>query len=170
MPRCPFLPPAPPAMDWRDLHRHGEDRGAEFYLSALTYGQHLWERGLAARALLSVDRALLAEVAAGDPVLLSWPPPYCALRWIMTHASPESLVGNPRVHYQHLAGRIRGPRADQQRARCWAAWHLARVVNPACPGDMKHAVEEPSAEKIAADLDFHGLPGETAIWQSVLSF
>jgi hypothetical protein len=156
-------------MDWRDLHRHGEDRGAEFYLSALTYGQHLWQRGLAARALLAVDRALLAEIPSGDPILLSWPLPYHALRWIMTHAGPEALVGNPRVHYQHLAGRLSGPRADQQRARCWAAWHLARVANPTWPGDTKHAVEEPTVMQIAADLNKYGLLGETAIWKSVLS-
>ncbi len=168
MPPCPFLPPAPPVMDWRDLHRHGGDRGADFYLSALTYAQHLWQRGLAARALLSVDRALLAEVSAGDPVLLAWPPPYHALRWIMTHASPEALVGNPRVHYQHLAGRLRGPRANQQRARCWAAWHLARLANPAWPGDPKHPVDEPSTAQIADVLNKHGLPDEAAIWQSAL--
>jgi hypothetical protein len=155
-------------MDWRDLHRHGEDRGAKFYLSALTYGQHLWQRGLAARALLSVDRALLAEVSAGDPILLAWPPPYHALRWIMTHASPESLVGNPRVHYQHLADRLLGPRADQQRARCWAAWYLSRLVNPAWPADAKHLVDEPALETITAALNEHGLPDEATIWQSAM--
>ena len=137
-------------------------------MSALTYGQHLWQRGLAARALLAVDRALLAEVPASDPVLLAWPPPYAALRWIMTHASPTALVGNPRVHYQHLAGRIRGPRAEQRRTRAWAAWHIACRVNPAWPGDHKHEVREPTVGEITTALAEYGLPGELAAWQSAL--
>jgi hypothetical protein len=166
---CPHLPHAPDKMDWRELRRHGGDRSAEFYLSALTYGQHLWQRGLAARALLAVDRALLADVPSGDPILAAWPLPYLALRWIMTHASAESLVGNPRVHYQHLAGRIKGHRAAQQRARAWAAWHLACLANSTWPGDPKHQVHEPSVAEIADALNLHGLPNETQIWKCAWS-
>ncbi len=151
-------------MDWRELHRHGADRGGEFYLSALTYGQHLWQRGLAARALLAVDRALLADVGAQEAVLAQWPPPYRALRWLMENASADALVGNPRVHYQHLAGRIRGPRAEQRRARAWAAWHLARLANPTWPGDLLHQVNEPTLSAISLQLCQHGLPGEAIIW------
>ncbi len=151
-------------MDWRELRQHGEGRGAEFYLSALTYGQHLWRRGLAARALLAVDRALLADVPAGDAVLAQWPPPYFALRWIMAQASASALVGNPRVHYQHLAGRMKGSRVAQRGARAWAAWWLARLVNPAWPGDPKHFVSEPSVVEIMAGLKRHGLPGEDLVW------
>jgi hypothetical protein len=153
-------------MDWRDLHRHGANRGAEFYWSALTFGQHLWQRGLAARALLAVDRALLADLRPGEKVLIEWPLPYRALRWIMTHADPAALVGNPRVHYQHLAGRVQGERVEQRRARAWAAWHLARLANPAWPGDPRHAVNEPVVEEILIQLREHGLPGEIAAWQS----
>ena len=152
-------------MDWRELRRHGAGRGAEFYLSALTYGQFLWRRGLAARALLAVDRALLADVPADDPVLAQWPLPYCALRWIMTQASATALVGNPRVHYQHLAGRMKGARAPQRRARAWAAWHLARLANAEWPADPKHRVPEPTVEEIARGLERHGLPQEVKIWQ-----
>jgi hypothetical protein len=156
-------------MDWRELHRHGDDRGAEFYLSALTYGQHLWQRGLAARALLAVDRALLADVAASEAVLASWPLPYRALHWIMTQAEAKALVGNPRVHYQHLADRIQGHRSAQQRARCWAVWQLARLANPDWPGDPRHQVLEPNPKEIARQLREHGLPGEIEVWQSALS-
>jgi len=161
---CPHLPSAPERMDWRELRRHGEGRGAEFYLSALTYGQHLWRRGLAARALLAVDRALLADVRAGDAVLAQWPLPYFALRWIMTQASASALVGNPRVHYQHLAGRMKGPRVAQRQTRAWAAWWLARLAQPEWPGDAKHPVSEPSAMKITLELKRHGLPGEVGVW------
>lgn len=164
-PACPHLPPAPASMDWRDLRRHGGDRGAEFYLSALTYAQHLWRRGLAARALLATDRALLAHLSPGDPILADWPLPYRALRWIMINATAEALVGNPRVHYQHLAGRLRGPRDAQCRARAWAAWHLARVANSEWPGDPKHPVREPTIAEISEALAQHGLPDELETWQ-----
>ncbi len=165
---CPHLPPAPVLLDWRELRRHGNDRGADFYLSALTYGQHLWQRGFSARALLAVDRALLAEVPAEGIILLQWPLPYRALRWIMENAPAGSLVGNPRVHYQHLAGRIRGPRAAVQQSRAWAAWHLARLANPAWGGDAKHQIQEPTNQETALALNSHGLPGETAIWLAAL--
>jgi len=166
---CPHLPPAPAILDWRELHRHGADRGPDFYLSALTYGQHLWQRGLAARALLAVDRALLADLPASAPPLRHWPLPYRALHWIMTHAYPAALVGNPRVHYQHLAGRLSGPRAEQQRARAWGAWQLARLAHPEWPGDPRHAIAEPTPGEIAAALAQFGLPGEAALWQSAVA-
>jgi len=153
-------------MDWRDLHRHGADRGAEFYVAALTYAQHLWQRNLAARALLAADRALLSELHGDESILAEWPLPYRALRWFMTHASADALVGNPRVHYQHLAGRLGEPRAPQRRARAWAAWHLARLAHPEWLGDAKHAVCEPDLHEIAANLLQHGLPGEVAMWQA----
>jgi hypothetical protein len=166
---CPYLPPAPPALDWRELHRHGAGRGGDFYLSALVYGHYLWQRGQAARALLAVDRALLAAVRGDEPVLAQWPLPYRALRWMMTHAHPTTLVGNPRVHFQHLAGRMRGARALQRRARAWAAWHLARRANPAWPGDVLHAVREPAVDETAAHLTRHGIPGEAELWRAALA-
>lgn len=168
LPACPHLPTAPGRMDWRELRRHGGDRGADFYLSALTYGQHLWQRGLAARALLAVDRALFAEVTPDEPLLSQWPLPYRSLRWIMENATAEAIVGNPRVHYQHLAGRIQGPRAVQLRTRAWAAWHLARLVNPQWPGDSKHPIREMTADEITVELTRHGLPGEVAVWRAAV--
>jgi len=153
-------------MDWRDLHKHQAARGAGFYFTALTYSQHLWQRDLTARALLAADRALLVELQSDEPVLTSWPLPYRALRWIMTHGSAESLVGNPRVHYQHLAGRIGEPRAAQRRARAWAAWHLARLAHPEWPGDPRHDVHEPDAAEIEDGLAQHGLTGEPALWRA----
>jgi hypothetical protein len=168
LPPCPHLPPAPAAMTWRDLRRHGDERGGEFYLSALTYGQHLWQRGLAARALLAVDRALLADVRGDEPALAAWPLPYRALRWMLTHAEPAALVGNPRVHYQHLAARLRGPRAAQRRARAWAAWRLARLAHPAWPKDPHPPTREPRNAQIAAALAAHGLPGEVEIWRAAV--
>ncbi len=154
-------------MSWRDLGRHGHERGAEFYLSALTYAQYLWQRGYAGRALLALDRALLASLRGDEPILRKWPLPYRALHWVMTQAPAEALVGNPRVHYQHLAGRLRGPDSRQKKARAWACWHLACLANPAWPGDARHKIREPRVTDIKARLGKWGVKGEERIWQGL---
>ncbi len=152
-------------MDAGVLTAHGADRGGAFYLSALTYGQHLWQRGRAARALLSVDRALGADLGGHEPELLAWPLPYAAVVWFVRHTPRGVFIGNPRVHYQHLAGRMNEPRREQRRWRAWAAWALVRQARPEWPADPKHAVREPSLIEIASKLDEHGLSGERIRWE-----
>jgi hypothetical protein len=157
-------------LDWRTLHVHREDvRGAEFYHDCLEYAHALWQRGLAARAILCLDRALGADLRGDEPVVRDWPPPYAALVWLLRHATPAALVGNPRVHFQHYADRLAGPRTEARRARAWACWVLTRVVLPHLPRDEKHSVVEPSHAEIAAQLRAHGWPGETAIWMAAQS-
>ena len=163
---CPHLPPPRPALDWRTLHIHREDvRGAEFYHDCLEYAHALWQRGLAARAILCLDRAWSADLRGDEPVLATWLPPYAALHWMLARATPESLVGNPRVHFQHYADRLREPRRESRRWRAWACWALTRAVLPQLPGDPKHPVEEPSREIIAVRLRAQGWPGEVEHWQ-----
>lgn len=169
LPPCPHLPPAPAAMDASALTAHGNERDAGFYLTALTYAQYLWQHGLAARAMLKLDRALLSDVRAGDPVLRDWPLPYEAMAWFLRHTPPDVFIGNPRVHFQHLADRMNEPRREQRRWRTWACWAICRAVRPELPPDPKHKVEEPSLALIAQKLTGHGLPGETALWQAVLA-
>lgn len=166
---CPHLPPAPGAMDASALTAHGPDRGAAFYLTALTYGHHLWQRGMAARATLALDRALGADLRGDEPVLREWPMPYAALAWFFRHTPPDIFIGNPRVHYQHLADRMNEPRREQRRWRAWAGWAVARAVRPEWPADPKHQVREPTLDEIEAKLTAHGLPGETTVWQRVLN-
>jgi hypothetical protein len=168
LPPCPLLPAAPTDMDARALTAHGDERDADFYLTALTYAQYLWQRGLAARAILKVDRALLADLRGDEPVLKQWPLPYDAMAWFLRHAPPDVFIGNPRVHFQHLADRMNEPRREQRRWRIWACWAIARIVRPEFPDDPKHAVEEPTVAEIVAKLDQYGIPGETAVWQAVL--
>jgi hypothetical protein len=155
-------------MDARALAAHGPARDGTFYLTALTYGHYLWQRGQAARAILKVDRALLSAVAPTDPVLRDWPLPYAATAWMLRHTPPDVFIGNPRVHFQHLADRMNEPRREQRRWRAWACWALCRAVRPEFPGDPKHAVVEPSAALIAEKLAAHGIAGEADLWQSVL--
>lgn len=168
LPPCPHLPPAPDAMDAGSLTAHGAARDAGFYLTALTYGQYLWQRGLAARAILCIDRALGADLRGDEPVLRDWPLPYLALGWMLRHVPAEIFIGNPRVHYQHLAGRMNEPRREQRRWRAWAAWAVTRRFRPEFPADPKHAVVEPDLETIALKLSAHGLPDEVRVWRNSL--
>lgn len=167
---CPHLPPPPSEADWRhlNLHRTGE-RGGAFYLACLEYGQALWCQGRAARALLCLDRALGADLAGGEPELARWPLPYLAMAWLMARTPAGVFLGNPRVHFQHYAGRMNEPRRLQRQWRAWACWALARAVLPELPGDPRHRVDEPSGDSIRAGLRAHGLAGEEDIWLAALA-
>lgn len=168
-PPCPFLPAASPDMDAGALSAHGAGRDAAFFLTALTYAQCLWQRGLAARAILSLDRALGADLRGDEPVLRQWPLPYRAMAWFLRHTPPGVFIGNPRVHFQHLADRMNEPRREQRRWRIWACWQICRVVRPEFPADPKHAVTEPSRKEVSRHLLLHGLPGEAADWEDVVA-
>jgi hypothetical protein len=167
---CPYLPAPRAGLDWRALHAYrSTDRGAAFYFSCLEYGHALWLRGLAARALLCLDRAFGAELGGGEPVLRDWPLPYAATAWVIAHTPPTVFIGNPRVHFQHYADRMNEPRRDQRQARAWACWAIARQVRPDLPGDPKHRVHEPTDAEIAAALQRYGHPGEEAGWRGVMA-
>ena len=167
---CPYLPPPRAGLDWRSLHLfRATDRGAEFYQMCLEYGHALWQRGLAARAILCLDRAFGAELKGDELVLESSPLPYAAMVWFIAHTPAEVFLGNPRVHFQHYAGRMNAPRRDQRRARAWACWALVRAVAPDFPADPRHRITEPSLPEIAAALGAHGHPGESELWLAALN-
>ena len=169
LPPCPHLPAPRAGLDWRTLHVHREDaRGAEFYHDCLEYGHALWRRGLAARALLCLDRAFGADLRGGEAVLRKWPLPYAATAWLIAQTPAAVFLGNPRVHFQHYAGRMNEPRKEQRRWRAWACWALTRAVRPDLPSDPKHAIVEPTTDEISAQLTAHGLPGEADLWRDVL--
>ena len=150
-------------MDWRDLTAHGGDRGPAFYQTALEYGHHLWRSGRAARAILCLDRAFGADPGGAD----HWPPPYAALAWILGHTPAGVFLGNPRVHFQHLAVRMNEPRREQRRWRAWACGAIAQRVLPHLPADPRDGMAEPDPARIGAQLLRHGRPGEAALWQAV---
>ena len=151
-------------MDAGVLTAHGSNRDGAFYLTALTYGQYLWQRRLVARAMLKLNRALGADLRGDEPELRAWPLPYAAMGWFLQHAPADVFIGNPRVHFQHLADRMNEPRREQRRWRAWACWQLARTVRPEFPGDAAHVVIEPAQEAIGAALRQHGHPGEAEQW------
>lgn len=167
---CSLLPPLRLGLDWRELHAHrAGQRGAEFYLACLEYAQVQWQRGLAARALLCLDRAFGADLKGDEGVLRTWPLPYAALVWIVANTPTDVFIGNPRVHFQHYADRMNEPRRDQRRARAWACWALVRAIRPNLPPDPRHDVHEPSIAEITTALQQSGHAGETALWQTVLN-
>jgi len=169
-PACPYLPPAMDRMDHRVFAVHGDDRGAGFYLTALQYGNFLWQHRYAARSLLCLDRAFGADVPASDPVLRDWPLPYRAMAWLIAATPPGIFIGNPRVHFQHFADRMNEPRREIRRWRAWGCWEIARVVRPDLPGDPRHRVTEPDRAEIAARLDDFCHPGESALWRESLDY
>ena len=108
-----------------------------------------------------------ADLRGDEPELHAWPMPYAAMAWFLSHTPPDVFIGNPRVHFQHYADRMNQPRREQRAARAWACWALARRLRPEWPADPRHLVVEPTPERIASELDRHGLPGETAHWRRV---
>ena len=155
-------------MDWRAFAAHEERRDAGFYLTALEYGHYLWQGGFAARAILCLDRAMGAEVSAEDDVARIWPIPYAAMGWFLVHTPDGVFIGNPRVHFQHYADRLRGPRREQRQWRAWACWAMVRRLYPNLSGDLKHNVTEPTEIEISAALSVHGHPDESDRWLAVL--
>lgn len=147
---------------------HGSNRGPAFYLTALEYAQYLWQQGRPARAILCFDRAFGAELQDDEAVLTQWPLPYAALAWLLAHTPPGVFLGNPCVHFQHLAARMNAPRRELRRWRAWACWAISRRVLPHLPGDPKHQIVEPTPAVIAEKLSTHSLPCEPVLWRHVL--
>ena len=165
---CPFLPSCGRLLSWRDLNALREDQGPELYRLCLEYGQQLWLDDLPARALLAVDRALYCDVPDDAEALTEYPMPYRTIGWMVKQPSDE-FTGNARVHYQHLADRVRGERAELKKWRAWAAWAVTRHVRPDLESDPKHIVTEPTHAEIEAGLRAHGLASEIIEWRKALA-
>ena len=89
--------------------------------------------------------------------------------WLVAQDVGAAFLGNPRVHYQHLADRVRGPREHLIRWRAWAAWAVVRRVRPDFPADPRHEVREPADAAIETGLRQHGIEGEIGTWRAALS-
>ncbi len=156
-------------MDWRCLHAFGKVRDIEFYLMALRYAQYLWLDGYAGRAILTMTRGLYAELDGCEAQLARWPLPYRALQWfLLNYREDYGFLGNPRISYQHQAGRIRGRRQRRLSWRAWACWHIVRQSRPDLEADRRHPIEEPEKIDIITGLKTHGIAGELEIWQAVV--
>ena len=102
-------------------------------------------------------------------MLTEYPMPYRAIGWMVKQPA-DTFTGNARVHYQHLADRVRGERADLKKWRAWAAWAVTRYVRPDLTGDPKHIVSEPTHAEIEAGLSTYGVSGEIDEWRRALAY
>jgi hypothetical protein len=143
---CPLLPVAKQSMSFRDLQAARAQGVGAAYRVNLEYAQWLWQHGLPARAILAMDKALFLCLPINHPEVQHNPLPYAATLWVMTHAKANHFLGNPRVHYQHLADRVRGCKACQKALRAWACWHLVCRWRPDLPGDDQHSFRAPDWE------------------------
>lgn len=151
--------------------RHGDAKGVEFYLDALRFAQSQWISGKPAQAILQLNKAWMADLAGDEPVLEMQPSPYRALVWIMkTSAGGEcGYLGNPVRHFQHLASRMSGPRAEIRSWRAWVCFHLAEFLLDGAlfPRDGEQIAREgiwiPGMESVAGHLSRMGWKCETRI-------
>jgi hypothetical protein len=175
-PPCPWLPEVNEIHNFTVTRRHGGARGRDFYLDALRYAQSQWISGKPAQAVLQLDKAWMADIPAGDPVLVSYPPPYRALVWMLRAAADGSCgyLGNPVRHFQHLASRMSGPRSETRTWRAWVGLHLSERVLPGAgfPRDGRQIAREglwiPGFEASMQHLAKAGWPGEARIARAVI--
>ena len=167
-PPCPWLPEVADFHDFTLTRRHGHAKGAVFYLDALRYAQSQWLAGKPAQAILQLNKAWMADLSGSEPELLDHPPPYQALAWILENAAGGhcGYLGNPVRHFQHLASRISGPRAEIRSWRAWVCFHLAeRTLNRAgFPRDGGQIAREglwiPNKQRALNEVANRGWPGE----------
>lgn len=165
---CPWLPEVLEPQDFTITRRHGAVRDAAFYQDALRYAQSQWISGKPAQAVLQLDKAWMADLANGDAVLHNNPPPYHALAWILRRAADgnHGYLGNPVRHFQHLASRMSGPRAEIRSWRAWLCMHLAERVLPPTgfPRDGLQIVRQglwiPGFPRALGAVQASGWPGE----------
>gem|GEM_PF-487861 len=176
-PPCPWLPQVAELHDFTITRRHGGARGAAFYQDALRYAQSQWLAGKPAQAVLQLDKAWMADLSDGAPVLLVHPPPYQALAWILRQSAAGhcGYLGNPVRHFQHLASRMSGPRAEIREWRAWLCLHLAERILPRAgfPRDGRQIAREglwiPGVQRALGEVAARGWRGENAAAELVLA-
>jgi hypothetical protein len=110
----------------------------------------------------------MADLPADDPVLQAHPPPYRALVWILETAASgdHGYLGNPVRHFQHLASRMSGPRAEIRAWRAWLCFHLAEksLGCPGFPRDGGQLAREglwiPGLQRTIPEISKHGWKNE----------
>ncbi len=180
---CPFLPLPVEPMTHETILALGKDRGPTFYEVALRRANWLWMDEQPAKAILLINRAFASShVPPGTedtPATVDWALeksitgldelPYRSLAWMLRRALPEKLPGSCRVHYQHLATRMSGPRPELRTWRAWAAWCYTRRIWPELPADEKQeGVVEPTEAEVEAGLQEWGSSGEAQLWKAIL--
>lgn len=167
-PPCPWLPQVAEIHDFTVTRKHGAERGLAFYQDALRFAQSQWICGKPAQAILQLDKAWMADLSASPEFPDAYASPYLALTWILRHAAAgtHGYLGNPVRHFQHLASRMSGPRAEIRAWRAWLGMHLAERVLPHAgfPRDGEQIAREglwiPSAGRALEAVASLGWPRE----------
>lgn len=161
----------------------GKERGPRFYEVALRRANWLWMDEQPAKAILLINRAFASshvppgthslpvsiEEASQNQITGLDELPYRPLAWMLRRSLPEKLPGSCRVHYQHLATRMSGPRPELRTWRAWAAWCYVRRIWPELPADEEQVgVVEPTEAEVDAGLREWGSQGEARLWQAIL--
>ena len=171
---CPGLPAVEGVWTAREMAGFRGRHDGEFFVAALGFAQSLWLEGKPAQALLQMNKAMMADLggSAASPESLDgggptgWPLPYAAKVWVMRQTGADEFLGNPVRHYQHLATRMSGVRAELRSWREWACFCLAERLLEAGehPRDEEQIAREhlvvPGWEEVRNRLDELGLRGE----------
>jgi len=159
---CPWLPAISARLRAESMSFFRENRGADFQRAALCYAQSLWIEGKPAQAILQINKSFMADARCADGLSA-----YRALGWIMRAAADDGagFMGNPVRHFQHLATRMSGPRAEIRRWRAWACFHLAEKILPdGFHRDGRQMAREgiwiPGNHPVIAAIERLGWPGE----------
>jgi len=149
----PHLPQASDCLGPDHTRKHRKECGARYYLACLEYAQSLTRQKKPAQAILQLNKAFMADVE--NP---PYPLPYEALIWLITQRGEGIFIGNPVRHFQHLATRMSGPRAELRSWRAWACFHLSQQILPRTefPKDEQQLSREglviPSFEEVLKNL------------------
>lgn len=152
----------------------GDARGALFYETALKYAQSLWRSGFPAKALLLCSRAMAADLQRDAEILRRWLMPYHAVAWILVNRQEGQFLGNPRLHYQHLASRMVSPKRELRSWRAWACWYIAKELLDAArfPGDVaqirRENTMEPTHDEISRRLRLLSPLNDDRVWNDAL--
>lgn len=164
IPACPHLPEAPKWMSYRDLRPGKPENPSHLFGTACRYAQFLWLRGLPARSLLALCRALYLHPEGLPPGARQ---PYAAFVWILRNAHHGGFLGNPRVSFFHQAVRT-SPERYLQRERATALWHLTVKIRPDLSPDPEEWSSPPCPAKLSGFLDDRGLPKEGRVFLNLL--
>ena len=173
----PFLPQITREYGVADMEKFSrDDRGGEFYHTALCYAQSLWMAGFPAKSILLINRALSLPLPLTEPILADWPLPYRAAAWILQQRPEGQFIGNPRRHWQHLATRMVEPNKELRTWRAWACWYLSKAMLPEAeyPGDhvqiCREQVAEPTHRIITQRLRELSPADDLLRWSEALTF
>lgn len=167
-PPCPLLPFPEGPLSYRTLRAETGGQALvpdELFDRARAYANDLWMRGLPARALLALCRAIYL-----DPRKLNdhRRQPWDAFVWMLSEHDGTGFLGNPRISFVHQATRMR-PDFTLKRHRAWALWYLTRATLPDLPPDPGSDETPPTVKALIAMLEEKGLPDEGASFAACLA-